>query len=192
MGEKQIVSAEHVNDLYDTIERLTAELEQLLAHNELLEAVYEASLAFRDHCELINYRPLTYQAFKDALNAIQTTDSESGQNFYVEEAKGFFWVTERSTKHNYAQTDSKERADEICKQLNLGVNEFDENGVPAEPSQPLDENERLTADAMFEQLFAPVSDSQGTDTPHSITGDDNSQCPHTDKQWPDCGCAEKG
>lgn len=40
--------------------------------------------------------------------------------FYVEKANGFWWVTERKTKHNYAQTECRLRAKAICRQLNCG------------------------------------------------------------------------
>ena len=59
-------------------------------------------------------------------------DSGNQDDFYVERTNGFWWVTERGTKHNYAQTDSKERADEICRQLNAGVRDFDVDGSPAD------------------------------------------------------------
>lgn len=53
------------------------------------------------------------------------TDQNGEQEFYVEQANGWFWVTEKSTGHNYAQTDRKERAIEICEQLNAGKRDFD-------------------------------------------------------------------
>ena len=67
--------------------------------------------------------------------ACETPLLEEAQKFFVEHAKGFYWVTERATNHNYAQTDSKERADQICRDLNNGVTEFEEDGYPAADKQ---------------------------------------------------------
>lgn len=44
--------------------------------------------------------------------------SLASQRFFVEHDKGWYWVTERKTLHNYAQTDSKESAHKICRKLN--------------------------------------------------------------------------
>lgn len=57
--------------------------------------------------------------------------AQTRRDFYVEEANGFWWVTERSTRHNYAQTDSKERANQICRDLNAGIRGFEEDGYSA-------------------------------------------------------------
>ena len=44
--------------------------------------------------------------------------SSDGPRFFDERSKGWWWVTERGTRHNYAQTDSKENAYKICRRLN--------------------------------------------------------------------------
>lgn len=51
---------------------------------------------------------------------IDKTLTACGDDFYIERSKGFWWVTERKTKHNYAQTASKKRAQDMCRQLNAG------------------------------------------------------------------------
>ena len=74
---------------------------------------YEASSS-RNMVESI-YEAMADQKQKDALIEYR---KDTRRKFFVEEAKGFFWVTERSTKHNYAQTDSITRAEQICRDLN--------------------------------------------------------------------------
>lgn len=43
-----------------------------------------------------------------------------GDRFVVEETNNFWWVTNVFTQDNYAQTESRERAESICDQLNNG------------------------------------------------------------------------
>ncbi len=58
------------------IDELESRVKHLSSEGALKDAVIEAALAFRDHCELINYRPLTYQRFKDALDALVLEELE--------------------------------------------------------------------------------------------------------------------
>ena len=53
------------------------------------------------------------------------TPPNQDSEFYMVYEKGWYWVIERETNHAYAQTDSKDRAAEICEQLNRGVRDFD-------------------------------------------------------------------
>ena len=103
------------------IERLTAE------GGRLRDIAFEFGYRARMHPDDIN----------KAIDEYIATAS-GRQEFYVEQAKGFWWVTERATNHNYAQTDSKERAKQICRDLNAGIREFEEDGYPADSKQETD------------------------------------------------------
>jgi len=67
--------------------------------------------------------------------AAQGQPKADNHRFFVEESKGFFWITDRVTKHNHAQTDSKERANQICLDMNNGILAFEEDGCPVDNNQ---------------------------------------------------------
>lgn len=71
---------------------------------------------------------------KGSLIAAASTPS-GRERFFVEQSKGWYWVTERETKHNYAQTETKEKAEQICRDLNNGITKFERDGFPVDSRQ---------------------------------------------------------